>query len=203
MCRLPARDQTAQDYHVQAGSPHYETMQVWQPALRTRRSLMRKLRVLVLMHESLVPPASLEGHTEQEILEWKTEFDVVNTLTELGHEVLPLGVYDDLGDLRRSKDEFQTTHRVQSAGRVPRRRRLRSSRRQLSRVAEAALHGVQPPRSAAGTRQTAGQKDSVVASYPHAWLLCRPSRKKNTDAGGDGVSVAGEIVIGGCIAGDQ
>ena len=68
---------------------------------------MRKLRVLVLMHESLVPPDSLEGHTEQEILEWKTEFDVVNTLTELGHEVLPLGVYDDLGDLRRSKDEFK------------------------------------------------------------------------------------------------
>ncbi|MEL7496008.1 MAG: D-alanine--D-alanine ligase [Planctomycetota bacterium] len=68
---------------------------------------MRRLRVLVLMHESLVPPDSLEGHTDDEILEWKTEFDVVNTLREVGHEVLPLGVYDDLGDLRRATEEFK------------------------------------------------------------------------------------------------
>lgn len=68
---------------------------------------MRKLRVLVLMHESLVPPDSLDGYTEQEILEWQTEFDVVNTLREMGHEVLPLGVYDDLGDLRRATEDFK------------------------------------------------------------------------------------------------
>lgn len=68
---------------------------------------MKKLRVLVLMHESLVPPNSLEGHTEEEILEWKTEFDVVATLREMGHEVLPLGVYDDLGDLRRATEDFK------------------------------------------------------------------------------------------------
>lgn len=68
---------------------------------------MRKLRVLVLMHESLVPPDSLEGHSDDEILEWKTEFDVVNTLREMGHEVLPLGVYDDLGDLRRATEDFR------------------------------------------------------------------------------------------------
>lgn len=68
---------------------------------------MKKLRALVLMHETLVPPTSLEGYSESEILEWKTEFDVVNTLREVGHEVLPLGVYDDLGDLRRAKDDFK------------------------------------------------------------------------------------------------
>ncbi len=68
---------------------------------------MKKLRVLVLMHESLVPPDSMEGYSDDEILEWKTEFDVVNTLAELGHEVLPLGVYDDLGDLRRACDDFK------------------------------------------------------------------------------------------------
>ena len=68
---------------------------------------MKKLRALVLMHETLVPPASLDGYSEKEILEWKTEFDVVNTLRELGHEVLPLGVYDDLGDLRRAKEDFK------------------------------------------------------------------------------------------------
>jgi D-alanine-D-alanine ligase len=68
---------------------------------------MKKLRALVLMHETLVPPATLEGYSEAEILEWKTEFDVVNTLRDIGHEVLPLGVYDDLGDLRRAKEDFK------------------------------------------------------------------------------------------------
>lgn len=68
---------------------------------------MKKLRALVLMHETLVPPAKLDGYSEAEILEWKTEFDVVNTLKELGHHVLPLGVYDDLGDLRRATEEFK------------------------------------------------------------------------------------------------
>ena len=68
---------------------------------------MKKLRALVLMHETLVPPESLEGYTETEILEWQTEFDVVNTLREMGHEVLPLGVCDDLGDLRRAKEDFK------------------------------------------------------------------------------------------------
>ena len=68
---------------------------------------MKKLRALVLMHETLVPPDSLDGYTDTEILEWKTEFDVVNTLRDMGHEVLPLGVYDDLGDLRRAKDDFK------------------------------------------------------------------------------------------------
>ncbi|MEM7784705.1 MAG: ATP-grasp domain-containing protein [Planctomycetota bacterium] len=68
---------------------------------------MKKLRVLVLMHETLVPPESLDGYSETEILEWKTEFDVVSTLRHMGHEVLPLGVYDDLGDLRRAYEEFK------------------------------------------------------------------------------------------------
>ena len=68
---------------------------------------MRKLRALVLMHESLVPPDSMEGYSEEEILEWKTEFDVVTTLRDIGHVVLPLGVYDDLGDIRRAIKDFK------------------------------------------------------------------------------------------------
>ncbi len=68
---------------------------------------MRKLRVLVLMHETLVPPESLKGYSHDEILEWKTEFDVVNTLREMGHTVLALGVSDDLGDLRRATENFK------------------------------------------------------------------------------------------------
>jgi len=63
---------------------------------------MKKLRVLVLMHEDLVPPEDLEGHTDAEIAEWKTEYDVVTTLREMGHDVQALGVSDDLGQIRRA-----------------------------------------------------------------------------------------------------
>ncbi len=68
---------------------------------------MKKLRALVLMHESLVPPESMDGFTDEEIQDWKTEFDVVTSLREIGHSVLPLGVCDDLGDIRRAIDDFR------------------------------------------------------------------------------------------------
>jgi D-alanine-D-alanine ligase len=62
---------------------------------------MKKLRVLVLMHESLVPPAALTGYTPQQIEEWKTEYDVMAFLREAGHEVRALGLYDNLAELRQ------------------------------------------------------------------------------------------------------
>ena len=62
---------------------------------------MKKLRVLVLMDSELVPPDTMEGYSDQEILECKTEYDVLTTLGELGHHTLPLGVSDDLGVIRR------------------------------------------------------------------------------------------------------
>ena len=68
---------------------------------------MRRLRVIVLVDESLVPPESMDGYTYEEILEWKSEFDVVTTLRELGHETEPLGVSDDLGVIRQALLEFQ------------------------------------------------------------------------------------------------
>jgi D-alanine-D-alanine ligase len=68
---------------------------------------MKKLRVLVLMHEDLVPPETLEGHSEEEIAKWKTEYDVVATLKTLGHEVRPLGVWDDLGLIRKEIVQFE------------------------------------------------------------------------------------------------
>lgn len=68
---------------------------------------MRKLRVLVLMHEDLVPPDSLEGLTEKQILPWKCEYDVVTTLRKIGHEVQPLGLWDDLGKLRKAIEEWK------------------------------------------------------------------------------------------------
>ncbi len=68
---------------------------------------MKKLRILVLVHEDLVPPDSMEGYTDEQILEWKTEFDVVATLRDMGHEAQPLGVRDDLGKIREAILEFK------------------------------------------------------------------------------------------------
>jgi len=60
-----------------------------------------RLRILVLVHESLVPPDSLEGHSEKEIAEWKTEYDVIQALKRAGHDVRPIGLRDKLGELRQ------------------------------------------------------------------------------------------------------
>lgn len=66
-----------------------------------------KLRVLVLMHEDLVPPGDLKGLTEKEIAPFRTEFDVIKALGDLGHEARPLGVHDDLGVIREAIQEFR------------------------------------------------------------------------------------------------
>jgi D-alanine-D-alanine ligase len=66
---------------------------------------MKRFRVLVLLHPDLMPPDSLEGHSEQEINEWKTEYDVVSTLRAAGHEVRPLGVENELKPIR---DEIES-----------------------------------------------------------------------------------------------
>ncbi|ANM30840.1 D-alanine--D-alanine ligase [Acidobacteria bacterium Mor1] len=69
--------------------------------------MSRKRRVLVLMHEDLVPPESIEGLSDKEIAPFKTEYDVVVTLEEIGHEVKPLGVGSDLGVIRRAIHDFR------------------------------------------------------------------------------------------------
>ena len=68
---------------------------------------MKQLRILALVREGLVPPESLEGFNDKQIAEWKTEFDVIHTLKEMGHEVETLGVYDDLGPIRNSLRKFK------------------------------------------------------------------------------------------------
>jgi len=65
-----------------------------------RKADRRKWRILVLMHTDLVPPSSIEGISDKEMMPWKTEFDVVSALEDCGHDVTPLGVDSDLGVLR-------------------------------------------------------------------------------------------------------
>jgi len=68
---------------------------------------MKPLRVLVLMHESLVPPASLKGYTDKEIDEFRTEYDVTACLEKAGHTVQALGLGDNLSELRNSIMEWK------------------------------------------------------------------------------------------------
>ncbi len=67
---------------------------------------MKKLRVLALMHDYMVPPDDTSGH-DLATVKWKTEFDVASTIEDLGHEVRKLGVKDDLGLIRQTVDEFK------------------------------------------------------------------------------------------------
>tara|TARA_B110000014_G_scaffold264430_1_gene265923 strand:+ start:6579 stop:7601 length:1023 start_codon:yes stop_codon:yes gene_type:complete len=67
---------------------------------------MKKLRVLALMHDYMVPPDDISGH-DLATVKWKTEFDVASTLEDIGHDVRKLGVKDDLGLIRQAIDDFQ------------------------------------------------------------------------------------------------
>jgi D-alanine-D-alanine ligase len=69
--------------------------------------MKRKLRVVVLMHPSVVPPESREGHSEQAAYEWKTEYDVMDALRELGHDARPLAVSDELTPIRTAIEEWK------------------------------------------------------------------------------------------------
>src|SRR6185369_11767185 len=68
---------------------------------------MKRLRTLVVVHSTLVPPDTLEGHSEKEIEEWRTEYDVVSTLKKSGHEVRCLGISDSVEELRSVITEWK------------------------------------------------------------------------------------------------
>ena len=122
------------------------------------RAMRKKRRVLVLMHEELVPPDSLRGQYAQ------------------GHRRVPhrarrdrgargarprsassSGVGSDLGPIRAGVRRARAGHRVQPARRLRRRRHLRPARRRLPRAAAQALHRLQPARHDARARQGAVQ----------------------------------------------
>jgi D-alanine-D-alanine ligase len=67
---------------------------------------VKRLRILALVHEHLVPPEDTEG-LDTVNAEWKMEYDVIVTLRELGHQVRVLGVHDDLHGIRQSIASFK------------------------------------------------------------------------------------------------
>ena len=67
---------------------------------------MRTLRIVLLMHDYLVPPDDVTGIDLLSVT-WKTEHDVLVTLREMGHDVRPVGIKDDLTVIRRAVEEFK------------------------------------------------------------------------------------------------
>jgi D-alanine-D-alanine ligase len=66
---------------------------------------VKKVRVLALVHDHLVPPEDTTGIDVREA-EWKMEYDVIETLREMGHTVRVLGIHDDLSGIRPTAEAF-------------------------------------------------------------------------------------------------
>lgn len=59
------------------------------------------------MHPEQAPPDSIKGYSEQDILAFKTGYDVVTTLRRARHEVRVLGVQYELRPIRQEIESFQ------------------------------------------------------------------------------------------------
>jgi D-alanine-D-alanine ligase len=68
---------------------------------------MKPLRVMVLVHEDLVPPLEERPADEVQAAQWRTEYDVATTLRKLGHEVHVLGVASDLAVIGKAIEDFK------------------------------------------------------------------------------------------------
>lgn len=68
---------------------------------------MKRLRVLALMHEHLVPPESIAGMDAADVNNIRMEYDVRTALQGLGHDVHVLGVADELAPIRGALNEIK------------------------------------------------------------------------------------------------
>ncbi len=67
---------------------------------------MKKLRILAVMHDVLVPPDDISGHNLATV-DWKMEFDVTITLKDMGHEVMSIGVDNKLDLIKELVDSWK------------------------------------------------------------------------------------------------
>ena len=68
---------------------------------------MRKLRVAMLVHWSLIPPEDIQSPNDPRIKKCNTEYDVKTALLKLGHEVRVIGVWDELTPIRKIIEEWK------------------------------------------------------------------------------------------------
>ena len=69
--------------------------------------MKKRLTILVLTHPDLVPPEQAGVLTPREAFEIKTEYDVISTLREIGHDVHVLGVQWELRPIREAVDALK------------------------------------------------------------------------------------------------
>ena len=74
---------------------------------RRKKTRRKKLRVLVLMHEDLVPPDDISALSESEFHRVKTESDIIDALKQLGHETQKLGVRDAVVPIRKTVEGWE------------------------------------------------------------------------------------------------
>lgn len=72
-----------------------------------KRPTGRSLRVMMLVHPTLVPPDDLINANDPRMEQYRTEYDVKQALLALGHEVRVVGVYDDLAPVRKTIEEWK------------------------------------------------------------------------------------------------
>jgi D-alanine-D-alanine ligase len=68
---------------------------------------MKRYRILLMTHDQLVPPETIEGLKDTEIDLFRTEYNVYSTLANLGHDIRVLGVGDRLSELRETIRDFK------------------------------------------------------------------------------------------------
>jgi D-alanine-D-alanine ligase len=70
-------------------------------------SARRPLAVLVLCHDTLVPPPGARGYDRRNPPEWRTELDVLRTVRALGHRAEAVGLQHDARALVAAVDRFR------------------------------------------------------------------------------------------------
>ena len=73
----------------------------------SQRTRSPSLRVVMLVHPTLVPPEDLTGAKDPRVEKFRTEYDVKQALLKLGHEVRVVGIYDDLAPIRKTIEEWR------------------------------------------------------------------------------------------------
>ncbi len=68
---------------------------------------MKKRKIILLVHADLIPPDTMDGLSDEDLAPFKTEFDVMATLRDMGHEVWPIGVSSDLSGIRAAAEHLR------------------------------------------------------------------------------------------------
>lgn len=68
---------------------------------------MRRRRVLVLTRSDLIPPDDVDALSDSEFMQIKTDYDVLSTLREIGHDVEVVGLEEGIEPLEDALREFR------------------------------------------------------------------------------------------------